>query len=194
MLRALVISGCLLARASAPAGAGLWFDIGGGQPVTVYANSSINTMEHYAAYAFGPFPLGSLVYEDINIVPCESLGNSEGMCGETLFIRGFHCEFAGVSCGCQGALHVPTTMQFDYSPLMVLATGAHEADLKLLFRDEDLQNWQRVPDAVHDTTAHTFTISWNRNVLGIREFAIMTQDITPVAADSWGRIKVLYRR
>jgi hypothetical protein len=51
-----------------------------------------------------------------------------------------------------------------------------------------------VPDAVHDTTAHTFTISWNRNVLGIREFAIMTQDITPVAADTWGRIKVLYRR
>ena len=194
MLRALALSCCLLALVAAPAGAGLWFDIGGGQPVTVYANTTIETKERYGPFPFGPFPVGSLVFEDISVVPCESLGNSAGMCGETLFIRGFHCVFSGVSCGCQGALVVPTTMQFNYDPLVVLAAGAQEADLRLLFRDEDLQNWQLVPDAVHDTQAHTFTISWNRNVLGIREFAILTQDITPVAADTWGRIKALYRR
>jgi len=194
MLRALAISVCLLAFAAVPAWAGLWFDVGGGAPVTVYANTTIDTKEYYPAYPFGPFPLGSLVYEDISVRPCDQLGNSNGLCGETIFIRGFHCEFSGVSCGCMGALVVATTMQFNYDPLVVLAAGAQEANLKLLFRDEDLQNWQLVPDAVLDTQAHTFTIPWKRNVLGIREFAILTQDVTPVAAGTWGGIKVLYRR
>jgi len=195
MPRALAIVAALaLALLAVPAHAGAWFDIGGGQSATIYANTAVETHESYAPFAFGPFPAGSLVYEDISVVPCESLGESNQVCGETLFIRGFHCEFYGVSCGCQGALVVPTRLQFNYDPLVVLAAGGEEANLKLLFRDEDLTNWSLVPGAVLDTQAHTFTVAWNRNVLGIREFAILTQDITPVSSDTWGRVKVLYRR
>ena len=195
MLRTLAIAAVLaLLVPVAPVAAGTWFDIGGGQPATIYSNTAVTTHEVYPPYPFGPFPLGSLVYEDISLVPCESLGESSQVCGETLFIRGFHCEFYGVSCGCQGALVVPTQLTLSYDPLVVLAAGARDSSLKLLFRDEDLTNWSLMPGAVLDTQAHTFTVSWRRNVLGIREFAILTQDITPVSSDTWGRVKVLYRR
>lgn len=195
MSRPIALGAALAALlAAAPAAAGMWFDIGGGQPVVVYADYTLGSYEAYAPFPFGPFPLGSLVYEDIAVAPCESLGESAQICGETLFIRGFHCEFYGVSCGCQGSLVVPTQLRFSYDPLAVLAAGAEEANLKLMFRDEDITSWTLMPDAVLDTQAHAFTAPWKRNVLGIREYAILTQDITPVSADTWGRVKIRYRR
>lgn len=181
--------------AAGPAAAGQWFDIGGGYPVTVPANGATETTETFAAWPFGPeYPPGSWVYEDISVRPCEALGDPDAICGETRFIRGFECTFSGASCGCGGALVAPTQLRFGYDPLVVLAAGGVEANLKLFFRDEFITTWTLMPGAVLDTENHRFTVSWDRNVLGIRQFAILTHDITPVATDSWGRIKALYRR
>ena len=191
----LIGAGLALLLTAAPLSAGQWFDIGGGYPVTVPANGALESSETYGAYPFGPqFPVGSWVYEDISVVPCEALGESSQICGETRFIRGFECNFSGVSCGCGGALTIPTQFQFGYDPLVVLAAGAVEEDLKLFFRDEDITSWTPMPGAVLDTQNKRFTVSWNRNVLGTRQFAILTHDITPVSRDTWGRIKTLYRR
>jgi hypothetical protein len=180
---------------AAPAAGGVWFDIGGGMPVTIYANGSIQTHETYAPFAFGPFPAGSLVFQDISIVPAEALGQPELISGETRFVRGFRCTFSGVSCGCQGALVVPSQLRFAYDPMVVMATGAVETELRLLFRDDvNNPNWTLMPGAVLDAEGDGFTATWSGNVLGVREFAILTQDITPVAAGTWGRLKALYRR
>ena len=196
MPRSLIVGAALAASLIAlPAAAGIWFDIGGGYAVTVPADGAIETRETYAAYPFGPsFPIGSLVYEDIGLRPCDALGNPNDICGETRFVRGFECYFYGVSCGCGGAIVTPTQMRFGYDPLVVLSTGVAEENLKLFFRDEDITSWTLMPGAVLDTQNNWFTATWNRNVLGTRQFAILTQDITPVTTDTWGRIKVLYRR
>jgi hypothetical protein len=183
-----------LTAAASPATGGVWFDIGGGQPVTVYSNLSVRSFEIYAPFAFGPFPPGSLVYADMTVVPCEQLGESGQICGETRFIRGFRILFSGVSCGCHGSLVVPTQLHFDYDPATVQAAGAQEASLKLFFRDEFTTNWTLMPIVLLDTEAKEIVATWEGNVLGLREFAIMTHDITPVAADTWGRLKTLYRR
>jgi len=175
--------------------AGVWFDIGGGYPVSIPANGAVESQETYGAFPFGPsFPIGSLVYEDISIVACEALGDPDQICGETRFIRGFKCYFEGTGCGCGGALVAPTQFRFGYDPLVVLAAGATEENLKLFFRDEDITTWTLMPGAVLDTQNNRFTAPWNRNVLGTRQFAILTHDITPVTRDTWGRIKNLYRR
>lgn len=195
MSRAFMLAASLVALlAAAGAGAGEWFDIGGGNPVTIYANGDIASRETYAPYPFGLYPLGSLVFEDLKVVPCDELGLANEICGETQFVRGFECYFAGASCGCGGALAVPTQLRFAYDPLVVQATGVPEEQLKLFFRDEDLTAWTLMPNAVLDTENNAITASWNRNVLGTRQFAILTNDITPVAPSSWGRIKTLYRR
>lgn len=195
MSRAFLLAASLAGLlAAATVVAGEWFDIGGGNPVTIYANGDIASRETYAPFPFGLYPLGSLVFEDLKPVPCDALGLASEICGETQFIRGFECYFAGVSCGCSGALAVPTQLRFAYDPLVVQSTGVPEENLKLFFRDEELTAWTLMPDAVLDTENNVITASWNRNVLGTRQFAILTNDITPVAPSSWGRIKTLYRR
>jgi len=183
----------LVLRAGA-ASAGIWFDIGGGYEVSVYADGSPQSFERFRPCPFGPFPPGSLVYEDVRLAPCEELGAPEQICGQTRFVRGFEIYFYGVSCGCGGALSTPTQLRFGYDPLEVSAARASEESLVLLCRDEDVTNWTPMPAARLDLENHCFTVAWNGNVLGTRQSAILTHDITPVAPDSWGRVKSLYRR
>lgn len=171
--------------------AGEWFDIGGGTPITIYSNGDIESRETYKPFPFGLYPLGSLVFEDMKSVPCDELG--DGMCGETQFIRGFECNFSGTGCGCSGALVVPTLMRLAYDPLLVQNTGVPEENLKLFFRDEEQLDWILMPGAEVDTENNVITATWTRSVLGRRQFAIMSNDITPVGLTSWGRVKTLYR-
>jgi hypothetical protein len=189
----LLAVGLAVSLSATPAAGGVWFDIGGGQPVTISANSAVETQETYRAFAFGQFPPGSLVFEDISVRGCDALGEPDQICGETRFVRGFELYFYGVSCGCGGALVLPSQLRFGYDPLVVMATRATEENLKLFFRDEDITNWTLVPGAVLDTENNWFTVSWDRSVLGTRQFAILTHDITPVTSNTWGRIKTLYR-
>lgn len=195
MSRPLILAASLVGLVTAATVvAGEWFDIGGGTPVTIYANGDIESREAYSPFPFGLYPLGSLVFEDMKPVPCDQLGMAGDICGETQFIRGFECYFAGVSCGCSGALVIPTQMRFAYDPLTVQTTGIAEENLKLFFRDEEQLDWILMPGAVVDTENNVITANWTRSVLGKRQFAILTNDITPVALTSWGRIKTLYRR
>ena len=176
-----------------PVAADAWFDIGGGQPVTIFATGAPESWEYYPPYPFGPSPPGSLVFEDVSVVPSVALSSPEQISGPTRFIRGFTIYFYGLSCGCGGALAVPTQLRFGYDPALVQAAGTHEADLKLLFNDEDVTNWTLLPAAVVDQANHWITVKWDRNVLGWRQFAILTHDVTPVVPNSWGRLKALYR-
>lgn len=178
----------------APAVAGEWFDIGGGTPVTVYAEGQVESRELYAPFPFGLYPLGSMVFLEFKTLPCDALDPDGAICGETQFISGFECNFSGTGCGCSGALAVPTQMRFAYDPLLVQSAGVPEQSLKLFWRDEEQTTWTLMPGAVLDAENNVITTTWNRNVLGRRQFAILTDEITPTALSSWGRIKTFYRR
>lgn len=195
MSRSYIVAASLVGLlAAATVVAGEWFDIGGGTPVTIYANGEIASREVYSPFPFGLYPLGSLVFEDFKSVPCDALDMANDLCGETQFIRGFECNFSGASCGCSGALVVPTAMRFAYDPLLVQSTGIPEESLKLFFRDEEITSWTLMPGALVDTENNLIVATWSRSVLGKRQFAFLTNDITPVALSSWGRIKTFYRR
>lgn len=178
---------------SSPALAGVWFDIGSPDTTYVLANQDAASWERYPPLPFGPYPVGTLVYEDVAAMACEALRNPSQICGSSKFIRGFQVYFSDGGCGCGGFLAKPTTVRLQYDPAVVAAAGATEAELRLLFSDDLNSSWAVAEGAVVKAAGHYVEVPWSRNVLGNRQFAIVTLAVTPTLPSTWGRLKANYR-
>lgn len=176
-----------------PASGGVWFDIGSSDTTYVHANGEATSWERYPPQPFGPFPPGTLVYEDISIVPCGELVPAAPTCSPSILIRGFRVFFSDAGCGCGGFLVKPTTLRLRYDAAVVAAAGRTESALRLIFTDEITWTWTLVNGAVVDTAGDFISVSWDRNILGTRQYAIVTHDITPTNQTTWGRLKAIYR-
>jgi hypothetical protein len=88
---------------------------------------------------------------------------------------------------------MPTTIRLAYDPAALAATGKSPADLRVLFNDIEHASWAPVEGVTLNADEHWLEFTWSRDVREWRELAIVTFDIVPAAANSWGRIKRLYR-
>ena len=193
--RVIVVTLLILAAASPPSSAGVWFDIGSPDPAYVYANLDPETWELFPPLPFGPFPEGTLVFEEFVVAPCDQLWFPDRVCGPTKFIRGFQLFFNDGGCGCAGYLQKPTTIRLSYDPAVVTSTGFREEDLQVIYMDsfETTMSWASVDAAVVNAAENYIEFPWYTNILAVRQIAIVTPAFVPVLNSSWGQLKAHYR-
>jgi len=183
--------GLLLAVTPAHAGAGLWFDLGKRQADPIHCLTDSTTLETFPPDAFGVFPTGSWVWEDVSEVSCDQLRWPEQVCWTGVPIRAFRLEFNDGGCGCGGYVAIPSTIRLGYDPAVVAARGLNESDLRLAYNDPMTRGWRPVEGARPDIEANAFIFPWSGEILGVREFVILPLQFVPVVPQTWSRIKSL---
>src|SRR5690348_453778 len=109
-ITAVAFSVALLFLLPGAASAGRWFDLGARQIELVKCGADTETVEAFPPDAFGVFPPGNWVYEDISEVPCDQLRWPDQVCWNQSHIRSFRVEFNDGGCGCGGYVAVPSTL------------------------------------------------------------------------------------
>jgi hypothetical protein len=175
------------------ASGGEWFDLGERRTEFIHCgdDSSATDVEAFPPDAFGVFPLGSWVFEEFREVGCDQLRWPDQVCWNNAHVRSFRIEFNDGGCGCGGYVARPSTLTLAYDPAIVAARGLNEADLRLAYNDPSTRGWRPVLGAIPDVEANTFTVSWGGDILGVREYAIVTSAFVPVVPQTWSRIKSL---
>jgi hypothetical protein len=193
-----VFFGFLLAvsgLSSSPASAGRWFDLGTRQPVTIEAETDSTCLEMFPPDAFGIFPTGSWVWEEMRELTCGEVRWPDQVCWQGQFVRGVRVEFDDAACGCGGWLELPSQVTLTYSDHDFIPRGISEPGLKIVYNDRFSHAWQEVPGPVtHDPDLNRFTVTWKSDILKVRQFAIVTSAFVPTLPTTWGRLKALYGR
>ncbi len=198
---AALFAAALLAVLPADVHAGTWFDLGLARHDTLRAEQDPRTLEVFPPSAFGVFPRGSWVWQEINLAPCSELRWPGQVCGT--FVRGFRIEFNDGGCGCGGYVERSSTLRLAWDPAALAERGIPASRLRLVFNYNppvSIYNipgsraWGPVEGAVPDVVNHWFEIPVAGDILGIREYAIVTDDFVPTLAVTWSRIKSLYDR
>jgi hypothetical protein len=173
------------------AGAGTWFDLGKRQTDPVPCQTDSTTVESFPPDAFGVFPTGSWVWEDIVEVGCDQLRWSDQVCTGQPPVRAFRIEFSDGGCGCGGYVAIPSTLRLSYDPAVVAARGLDEANLRLAYNDPYTRGWRPVEGALPDLEENAFIFPWSGEILGVREYVILPLQFVPVVPQTWSRIKSL---
>ena len=181
----------VLAAPRAQAGAGLWFDLGKRQVDTVHCLTDSTSFEAFPPDAFGIFPTGSWVWEDVAEVGCDQVRWPDQVCWAQAPIRAFRVEFNDGGCGCGGYVAIPSTLCLSYDPALVAARGLNEADLRLAYNDPMSRGWRPVEGALPNVEENAFLFPWSGEILRVREYIILPQPFVPVVSQTWSRIKSL---
>jgi hypothetical protein len=180
-----------LCLAAPPTHAGDYLDLGLRAPLTTYCIGDSTTYETFPADAFGVFPPRSWVWQEIVEAPCESLRWPDQVCWNGAAVRSFQIVFNDGGCGCGGFLEKASTLRLSYDPAVVAARGIAESDLRLAYNDPATRGWRPVEGALPDTEANAFVLAWSGEILGAREFAIVTPVFVSVEPTTWSRVKSL---
>lgn len=187
----MTLIGLLLLAPQAHAGAGLWFDLGKRQVDRIQSLTDSTASETFPPDAFGVFPIGSWVWEDVSEVSCNQIRWPEQVCWTQTPIRAFRVEFNDGGCGCGGFVAIPSTLRLSYDPALVAARGLNEADLRLAFNDPMSRGWRPVEGALPNIEENAFIFPWSGEILRVREFVILPLQFVPVVPQTWSRIKSL---
>ena len=181
----------LLLLLPATALAGRWFDLGARKIELVKCGTDSENVEAFPPDAFGVFPAGSWVYEDITEVGCNQIRWPEQVCWNQSHVRSFRVEFNDGGCGCGGYVAIPSTLTLRWDPEVVAARGIPESELRLAYNDPSTRGWRPVEGALPDVENNAFVVPWGGDILGVREYAIVTPAFVPVQSETWSRIKSL---
>lgn len=201
MLRCLVVplTAALLLGLPSRAPAGTLFDLGRARSDTLRAEQDPDVREIFPPNAFGLFPVGSFMWEEINVAPVDSLRWPEQV--RPFFLRGFRIDFSDGGCGCGGFVERASTLRLTYNPEELAGRDIAESSLRVAFNYNPPINiynlrgsraWEPVEGAVPDLLNHRFEIPVSGDILGIREYAIVSDAFVPVEPVTWSRIKTLY--
>jgi len=180
--RAVRLGACLALATALWAGSvgaqGMWFDIGSGQPVTVFCPTDSASWMQFPPYAFGEFwPPGTLVYAAL------IKEQQEG------FAAVYHVMFSDGGCGCGGLLYKPVNHRFHYDETALLWPEDETTLYEL-----SASGWLKLEGASLDTEADVLSRSSLDLIVGTTTYGIGPGEVTsPVRRLSWGRIKALYR-
>ena len=188
---ALMALGLLMLVSSAGAGAGVWFDLGKRQVDQIHCASDSTAFEAFPPDAFGVFPTGSWVWEDIAEVECDQIRWPEQVCWTRLPVRAFRIEFNDGGCGCGGFVAIPSTLRLSYDPAVLAARDLNESDLRLVYNDPSTRGWRPVEGALPNLDENAFIVQWSGEILGVREYVIVPTQFVPVVPRTWSRIKSL---
>ena len=170
------------------------FDLGRRETVRIAAPNDSTCFEEILPDAFGEFPTGSWVWEEVLEIGCDAVRWPDQVCWNGAFVRGFQIEFNDGGCGCGGFLWTPTTIQFTWTDALLGERGISESALVLVYHDPTSRAWQYVDDATFDIENNRVTLSWDGDILGIRQYAIVTSTFTATVSTTWGGIKARHGR